>query len=84
MESMTTELLTPKDVEKILKCSLPQVYRLAKRGLIGVVRMPSAIEQGDRGLVRFRVSDVFEFIESNYKRPIHDTQCHTGNGDAIR
>jgi len=42
MESMTTELLTLEDVKKILRCSLPQVYKLADRGLIGVVRMPSA------------------------------------------
>ena len=73
MESMTTELLTPKDVKKILKCSLPQVYRLADRGLIGVVRFPSAIENGGRGMVRFKVEDVFDFTESNYRRRNDDT-----------
>ena len=73
MESLTTELLTPKDVKKILRCSLPQVYKLADRGLIGVVRMPSASEQGGRGMVRFKLSDVLAFIESNYRKPNDDT-----------
>ena len=73
MESMTPELLTPKDVRKILKCSLPQVYRLAERGLIGVVRMPSGLESGGRGLVRFKLADILAFIEGNYKRANHDT-----------
>jgi hypothetical protein len=35
--------------------------------------MPSAIEQGGRGMVRFKLSDVLAFIESNYRKPNDDT-----------
>lgn len=73
MESVTPELLTPKDVKRILKCSLPQVYRLADRGLLGVVRMPSAKENGGRGLVRFTQGDVLAFIEKHHTKANHDT-----------
>ena len=66
-------LLTPKEVKGILKCSLPQVYKMAEDGVIGCVRMPSARENGGRGMVRFKQSDVLAFIERNHRKGIGDT-----------
>ena len=66
-------LLTPKEVKGILKCSLPQVYKMADKGVIGCVRMPSAMENGGRGMVRFKQSDVLAFIERNHRKAIGDS-----------
>ncbi|MBW1693061.1 MAG: helix-turn-helix domain-containing protein [Deltaproteobacteria bacterium] len=62
------ELLTPKDVKKILKCSLPLVYKLADRGQLRCVRWecPGSGEKQPRTMVRFKQSDVMEFIEKHY------------------
>ena len=61
------ELLMPQDVKKILNCSLPQVYKLADRGLLTCVRIPGATEAGGRGLVRFKLEDILKFIDDNTK-----------------
>jgi predicted DNA-binding transcriptional regulator AlpA len=62
------ELLNAKDVQKILKCSLPLVYRMADRGQIPCVRWesPGDGKKKPRSMVRFKLSDVKEFIERNY------------------
>ena len=59
------ELLTPKDVKAILKCSLPYVYKLSERGLLSCVRIPT-IGNVNRSMVRFKKEDVLNFIEDNY------------------
>lgn len=63
------ELLNPKDVKKILRCSLPQVYKMADRGVLPCVRIPGLAEEGKRSkvMVRFKLADVLEFIEQHYQ-----------------
>jgi len=62
------ELLDAKAVQKILKCSLPLVYRMADRGQIPCVRWecPGDGKAKPRCMVRFKLSDVQAFIESHY------------------
>ena len=62
-------LLDAKEVKKLLHCSLPLVYKLADQGRIPCVRWECPGE-GDRTktMVRFKQSDVLDFIESHYKR----------------
>ena len=67
------ELLTAKQVRKILQCSLSMVYKLADKGLIGSVPMPTALESGGRGMVRFTLDDVLAFIGKHHRRAINDT-----------
>lgn len=61
-------LLTAQQVAKILKCSLALAYRLAERGQLPAVRWecPGAGRQKPRTMVRFRLSDVREFIARHY------------------
>jgi hypothetical protein len=61
------ELWTPKQVQSFLKVSLPYVYRLAERGQLPCVRIPSE-GQGKRAktVVRFLKTDVIDFVKSNY------------------
>ena len=60
-------LLTAKDVKTLLKCSLPLVYKLADRGQMPCVRWQCP-GNGDqlKTAVRFKKSDVLDFIEKNY------------------
>jgi hypothetical protein len=62
------ELLTPQDVKRILRCSLPLVYKLAKQGRLSCVRIPCP-GGGERrkSMVRFKLEDVQGFIEANYR-----------------
>jgi hypothetical protein len=64
----TKNLLAAKDVEKILKCSLPHVYKMAKRGQLPCIRWESPGEGTDkpRTMVRFKLDDVMGFIDQNY------------------
>jgi len=61
-------LLDAKDVKKILRCSLPLVYKLAARGQLPCVRWecPGEGDKKPRTVVRFKQSDVINFIENNY------------------
>ena len=64
------ELLDPKQVKKILRCSLPHVYNLAYSGRLPCVRMP-CLGRGTektRNMVRFKLADVMAFIERYYRR----------------
>jgi hypothetical protein len=46
MESILTEpLLDAKDVRKILRCSLPLIYKMADRGQIPCVRIPCTVSE---------------------------------------
>ena len=69
MEGIDT-LLTPKEVQKILKCSLPLVYKMAERGQIPCVRWecPGHGTERSRTMIRFKLSDVHEFVERHYNR----------------
>ena len=63
------ELLTPVEVKKILKVSLSLVYRFAERGQLPCVRIPSPSNNGKRckSTVRFKKSDLFDFVEKHYQ-----------------
>ena len=62
------ELLDAKAVKKILRCSLPLVYRMADRGQLPCVRWtcPGDGETRPRTMVRFKKSDIIAFVEQNY------------------
>ena len=62
------ELLDAKEVKRILKVSLPFVYKLAERGQLPCVRIP-CMGNGERAktVLRFKLSDVQAFIEQHYR-----------------
>ena len=62
-------LLDAKEVKKLLKCSLPWIYKAADRGLIPCVRIPCPGEGKEkaRNIIRFKRGDVFNFIENHYQ-----------------
>jgi excisionase family DNA binding protein len=62
------ELLDAKEVKRILRVSLPFVYKLAERGQLPCVRIP-CMGEGDRArtVVRFKLADVQAFIEQHYR-----------------
>jgi hypothetical protein len=64
------ELITAKDVKKILKVSLPLVYKLAEQGRLSCVRIPCPGKglKKVRTIVRFKPGDVLEFLEKHYRR----------------
>ncbi len=66
---MFSELISAKQVKKILKVSLPYVYRLADQGRIPCVRIPCPGEgtERPRTLVRFKLKDVLNFVEKHYQ-----------------
>jgi hypothetical protein len=61
-------LLNARDVSKILRCSVPHVYKMADRGQLPCIRWdcPGNGERRPRTVVRFKKSDVFEFLEAHY------------------
>ena len=61
-------LLSAKDVKRILKCSLPLIYRMAERGQIPCVRWdcPGEGAVKPRTVVRFKQEDIENFIKSHY------------------
>ncbi len=62
-------LLDAKDVKRILRCSLPLVYKLADRGRLPAVRIPcpGIGTERRRAMVRFKKADVLNFIEKHYR-----------------
>ncbi|MEJ2731690.1 MAG: helix-turn-helix domain-containing protein [Deltaproteobacteria bacterium] len=62
------ELLTPKEVQATLKCSLAYVYKLHERRLLPGVVFPVMGEgkEKPRSMIRFKRSDVISFVESYY------------------
>ncbi len=60
------EIITAKDVKKLLKVSLPLVYRMAERGQLPCVRIPCLGKGNRKSLVRFKLADILSFIEENY------------------
>ncbi len=63
------ELLNAQDVKRLLKCSLPLVYKMANQGRIPCVRWECP-GKGKRAktMLRFKKSDVINFIEKHYYR----------------
>jgi len=62
------ELLTARDVSKILRVSLPAVYKMAERKQLKCVRWdcPGEGEVKPRTMVRFKEVDILEFVENHY------------------
>ncbi|MBW2065016.1 MAG: helix-turn-helix domain-containing protein [Deltaproteobacteria bacterium] len=60
-------LLTPKDVQRILRCSLAWVYKAAEQGFLPCIRIPSPSTTGKRpkSMLRFKQSEIFKFIEAH-------------------
>jgi predicted DNA-binding transcriptional regulator AlpA len=69
MAEIANSLLNPRDVSKLLRISLPYVYKLADRGLISCIRWECPGE-GNRKktTLRFRLDDIRQFIESHYQK----------------
>jgi len=65
----TIDLITAKEVKRILRVSLPLVYKLAEQKRLPCVRIecPGEGTKKPRTLVRFKLEDVQEFIERHYK-----------------
>jgi len=63
------QLLNAKDVKKILKCSLPLIYKMAARGQLPSIRWecPGEGNNKPRTTVRFKLDDILEFIDHHYK-----------------
>jgi predicted DNA-binding transcriptional regulator AlpA len=61
-------LLTPKQVQKLLGASLPYIYKLASTNRILVVRIPSLGAGREKNLIRFKLEDVLNFINSHYSK----------------
>jgi len=63
------QLLNAKDVKKILKCSLPLIYKMAARGQLPSIRWecPGEGTVKPRTAIRFKLDDILEFIEHHYK-----------------
>ena len=61
-------LLDAKEVKKLLRCSLPWIYKAADKGLLPCVRIPcpGVGRQKERTMVRFKKEDVFNFIQNHY------------------
>lgn len=62
-------LMDAKDVKKMLKVSLPLVYKLADQGRLPCVRIecPGEGTVKPRSLVRFKLKDVIRFIDARYQ-----------------
>lgn len=68
MSTLNT-LLDAKDVKRMLKVSLPLVYKLAEQGRLPCVRIPCPGKgtKKTRTIVRFKPHDVFSFVENHYQ-----------------
>jgi predicted DNA-binding transcriptional regulator AlpA len=69
MESILTEpLLDAKEVKRLLRCSLPLIYKMAERGQIPCVRIPCP-GKGElkKSVLRFKKVDVIRFIDKHYQ-----------------
>ena len=64
------ELLKPKQVARILKCSEPWVYKASETGLLPSVRIPCpGTGKRKKNLVRFEIEAIREFI-SVHRQPL--------------
>ncbi len=62
-------LLDAKEVKRLLRCSLPLVYKLADQRRLPCVRIPCPGNGTNKrqNLVRFKRDDVYSFIEEHYR-----------------
>lgn len=70
-QTQMDSLLTAKEVKGILRVSLPAVYKMAERGQLPCVRWdcPGKGEDKPRTTVRFKQSDIMEFVQKHYMTP---------------
>jgi Helix-turn-helix domain len=62
-------LLDAKEVKRLLRCSLPFIYKLAERKQLSCIRIACpGLGTWKRELVRFKREDVISFIEQHYKK----------------
>lgn len=67
-EKGLNELLNSQDVARLLKCSVPLIYKMAEQGRLSCVRIPCpGLGTRKKELVRFKHEDVIQFIEMHYK-----------------
>ena len=61
-------LLDAKEVKRLLKCSLPWVYKAAAQGLLPCVRIPCPGKgtRKPKTMLRFKREDILAFIEKYY------------------
>ena len=61
-------LLDAKEVKRLLKCSLPWVYKAAAQGLLPCVRIPCPGKgaRKPKTMLRFKREDILAFIEQYY------------------
>ena len=71
---MTEPLLDAKDAKRILRCSLPLIYKMAERGQIPCIRIPCPGAEGKKPkcLLRFKKIDMINFIENNYQGRVNN------------
>jgi hypothetical protein len=62
------ELLDAAAVRRILKCSLSWVYAAAETGVLPAVRIQCQGKGRPKAMVRFKLEDIYGFIEKNYHR----------------
>jgi hypothetical protein len=64
-------LLDAKEVKRLLRCSLPLVYKLADQKRLPCVRIPCPGNgtKKRQNMVRFRLCDVLKFVEDHYVSP---------------
>jgi len=58
-KSLIEDILTPKDVSRLLKVSRPWPYVMVKRGLLPHYKMG---EYGKKGVIRFRRGDIEAYL----------------------
>ncbi len=65
----TEELLNALDAKRILKVSLPYIYKLAEEGRLPCVRIPcpGKGKKKMRTVVRFKLEDIKRFIADHYR-----------------
>ena len=61
---MTSPLLRPEDVARVLGVTRSTIYNLAKSGALRAVVFKT---RGDRWIYRFRPQDVEEFVNGNLR-----------------
>ena len=59
-----TELLTPRDVARILRCSLAYSYKIAERHQVPCIRIPCPGTK--KTLLRFKMEDIERLINESY------------------
>lgn len=64
---MDNQLLTAKQVRKLLNCSQALVYRMSERGQIPSVRWEAPGNGRKKEMVRFKLEDILQFIEAHKK-----------------